>query len=303
MIKKISQQAVTSQITNLSNIVISLTSTIICGVAFGVRFDEEAHERRRFDELIHETQQILSSFFVSDCFPSLSWIDKLTGMANRLEKNFKYLDEFYEELIEQHHNPNRPKSMEGDIIDLLLQWKKEQSTQTNFTLDNIKAILMNIFVAGTDTSAITVIWAMTALIKHPKVMKKVQAEIRESVGRKGIVNEDDTQNMPYLKAVIKETFRLYPAAPVLVAGKRDYGKFDTRRGQDFKLIPFGAGRRGCPGMALGAATVELILSNLLYAFDWELPIGMKIEDIDRDILRGITVHKKNDLCLVPKNYP
>ncbi|KAM3357122.1 hypothetical protein P3S68_023836 [Capsicum galapagoense] len=173
--------------------------------------------KRRFDELIHETQQILSSFFVSDFFPSLSWIDKLTGMANRLEKNFKYLDEFYEELIEQHHNPNRPKSMEGDIIDLLLQWKKEQSTQTNFTLDNIKAILMNIIVAGTDTSAITVIWAMTALIKHPKVMKKVQAEIRESVGRKGIVNEDDTQNMPYLKAVIKETFRLYPTAPVLVA--------------------------------------------------------------------------------------
>ncbi|KAM3327262.1 hypothetical protein P3S67_002388 [Capsicum chacoense] len=196
MIKKISQQAVTSQITNLSNIVISLTSTIICRVAFGVRFDEEAHERRRFDELIHETQQILASFFVSDFFPSLSWIDKLTGMSNRLEKNFKYLDGFYEELIEQHHNPNRPKSMKGDIIDLLLQLKKEESTQTNFTLDNIKAILMNIFVAGTDTSAITVIWAMTALIKHAKVMKKVQAEIRESVGRKGIVNEDDTQNMP-----------------------------------------------------------------------------------------------------------
>ncbi|XP_060181473.1 cytochrome P450 71A1-like [Lycium barbarum] len=72
------------------------------------------------------------------------------------------------------------------------------------------------------------------------------------------------------------------------------------KGQDFELIPFGAGRRGCPGIALGIATVELILSNLLYAFDWELPLGMKIEDIDTDILPGITVHKKNDLCLVPK---
>ncbi|KAM3327261.1 hypothetical protein P3S67_002387 [Capsicum chacoense] len=74
------------------------------------------------------------------------------------------------------------------------------------------------------------------------------------------------------------------------------------KGQDFELIPFGAGRRGCPGMALGVATVELILSNLLYAFDWELPFGMMIEDIDTDILRGITMHKKNDLRLVPKNY-
>ncbi|XP_060181503.1 6,7,8-trihydroxycoumarin synthase-like [Lycium barbarum] len=341
MIKKISEQAATSQITNLSNIVISLTSTIICRVAFGIRFDEEALERRRFDELLHETQAIMAKFFVSDFFPSLSWIDKLTGLANRLEKDFKDLDEFYEELIQQHLDSNRPKSMEGDIVDLLLQLRKEPSTQINLTLDNIKGILMNIFVAGADTSAITVVWAMTALAKNPKVMKKVQAEIRKSVGKKGIVNEDDTQNMSYLKAVIKETFRLYPPAPVLVARvavensilegynippkttiyvnywaiARDpeYWKHPEEfiperflnsridfKGQDFELIPFGAGRRGCPGIALGIATVELILSNLLYAFDWELPFGMKIEDIDTDILPGITVHKKNDLCLVPK---
>ncbi|CAN4090823.1 unnamed protein product [Withania somnifera] len=343
MIKKISHQATTSKITNLSKIVISLTSTIICRVAFGIRFDEEAHEERRFDELSHESQDILASFFVSDFFPSLGWIDKLTGLTNRLEKNFKDLDEFYEELIEQHHNPNRPKSMEGDIIDILLQLRKEQSTPINLTLDNIKAVLMNIFLAGTDTSAITVIWAMTALLKNPKAMKKVQAEIRKSVGKKGLVNEDDTQNMPYLKAVIKETFRLYPPAPTLVAREamensmlegykipakttihvnywaiaRDPENWENPeeflperflknsinfKGQDFELIPFGAGRRSCPGIALGVATVELILSNLLYTFDWELPYGMKIEDIDTDILRGIAMHKKNDLCLVPKNY-
>ncbi|CAN4090827.1 unnamed protein product [Withania somnifera] len=174
-------------------------------------------------------------------------------------------------------------------------------------------------------------------------MKKVQAEIRKSVGKKGLVNEDDTQNMPYLKAVIKETFRLYPPAPTLVAREamensmlegykipakttihvnywaiaRDPENWENPeeflperflknsinfKGQDFELIPFGAGRRSCPGIALGVATVELILSNLLYTFDWELPYGMKIEDIDTDILRGIAMHKKNDLCLVPKNY-
>ncbi|XP_055812023.1 6,7,8-trihydroxycoumarin synthase-like [Solanum dulcamara] len=343
MIKKISQQATTSQITNLSNIVVSLTSTTICRVAFGIRFDEEAHEKRRFDELLHETQEMLASFFVSDFFPSLSWIDKLTGMKNRLEKNFKYLDEFYEELIEKHVDPNRPKSMEGDILDILLQLSKEQSTPINLTLDSIKAILMNIFIAGTDTSAITVVWAMTALMKNLKAMKKVQAEIRKWVRKKGIVNEDDIQNMPYLKAVIKETFRLYPPVPVLVAREsiensilegykippktvvrvnywaiardpeywKDPEEFIPERflnnsidykGQDFELIPFGAGRRGCPGITLGVAMVELILSNLLYAFDWELPFGMKIEDIDTDILPGITMHKKNDLCLVPNNY-
>ncbi|XP_060180855.1 6,7,8-trihydroxycoumarin synthase-like [Lycium barbarum] len=343
MIKKISQQAAISQIINLSNLMISLISTIICRVAFGVRFDEEAHERKRFDYLLAEAQALMASFFVSDFFPSLSWIDKLTGLTDRLERNFKDLDEFYEELIEQHLNPKRPKSMEGDIVDLLLQLKKEKSTPINLTLEDIKGLLMNVLVAGSDTSAAAIVWAMTALMKNPKVMKKVQEEIRKSIGNKGIVNEDDIQNMPYLKAVIKETFRLYPPVPLLVprvsmekstldgyeiqpgtiihvnswAIARDPEIWENSeefiperflnsdinfKGQDYELIPFGAGRRGCPGIALGVASTELALSNLLYAFDWELPRGMKKEDIDTNVRPGITMHKKNELFLIPKSY-
>ncbi|KAF3642168.1 putative cytochrome 83B1-like [Capsicum annuum] len=216
MIKKISQQAINSQITNLSTILISLTSTIICRVAFGIRYYEEAHERKRFDELFTETQAMLASISVSDFFPSLSWIDKLTGLTDRIEKNFKDLDEFYEELIEQHLDPNRPKSMEGDILDLLLQLKNEKSTPIDLTLEDIKALDMNMLVAGSDTSASAIIWAMTALMKNPRAMKKVQAEIRQAVGKNGIVNEDDIRNMPYFKAAIKETLRLYPPGPLLL---------------------------------------------------------------------------------------
>ncbi|KAM3357112.1 5-OH-xanthotoxin synthase [Capsicum galapagoense] len=344
MIKKISQQAVTSQITNLSKIVISLTTTIICRVAFGIRYDEERRERRKFDELLKVTEEMMASFFVSDYFPLLGWIDKLSGKIRKLEKNFKALDEFYEELIEQHLNPDRPKSMEGDIVDLLLQLKKEKSTPINLSLDNIKAITMNMLLGGADTSAATVIWAMTALIRNPNAMKKVQAEIRESVGKKSIVNEDDIQNLPYFKAVIKETFRLYPPAPLLLVREtmqssilegyeikpktiihvnvwaiaRDPEIWENPeefiperfllnsdidfRGQNFELLPVGAGRRGCPAIALGAATVELVLSYLLYAFDWELPSGMRREDIDTDVFPGLTMHKKNTLCLVPRDY-
>ncbi|KAM3327282.1 hypothetical protein P3S67_002408 [Capsicum chacoense] len=74
------------------------------------------------------------------------------------------------------------------------------------------------------------------------------------------------------------------------------------KGQYFELIPFGAGRRGCPAMTLGVASVELALSNILYSFDWKLPYGMKKEDIDTNAKPGITMHKKNDLCLIAKNY-
>ncbi|KAM3249729.1 hypothetical protein P3L10_011499 [Capsicum annuum] len=343
LINKISEQASASQVTNLSNIVISLTSTIICRVAFGIRFDDEAHEKRRFDEILAVTQEMSAGFFFSDYFPLCGWLDKLFGNISKLEKNFKDLDEFYEELIEQHLNPNRPNTMEGDIIDILLQLRKEKSTPIDLTLDNIKAILMNVLVAGSDTSAAAVVWAMTALIKNPKVMKKVQEEIRNSIGSKGIVKEDDVKNMPYFKAMIKEALRLYPPVPLLVpresmgnstlegyeiqartilqvnswAIARDAEMWENPeefiperflnsdidfKGQHYELIPFGAGRRGCPGIALGIASAELALSNLLYAFDWELPHGMKKEDVDTNVRTGITMHKKNELCLIAKNY-
>ena len=74
------------------------------------------------------------------------------------------------------------------------------------------------------------------------------------------------------------------------------------KGQDFEFIPFGAGRRICAGMYMGTTTLKLILSNLLYSFDWELPDGMVKEDVDTQVLPGISMHKKNPLCLIAKKY-
>ncbi|KEH29143.1 putative costunolide synthase [Medicago truncatula] len=198
-------------------------------------------------------------------------------------------------------------------------------------------------VAATDTTSATSVWAMTALIKNPRVMRKVQEEIRNLGGKKDFLDEDDIQNSLYLKAVIKETLRLYLPAPLLVpresretciingynipaqtilyvnvwAIQRDPNtwknpeEFYPERfiessinfiGHDFELIPFGAGRRICPGMSMAVASLELILANLLYSFDWKLPQGLEKEDIDTEMLPGITQHKKNPLYLVP-NIP
>ncbi|KAK6161575.1 hypothetical protein DH2020_004956 [Rehmannia glutinosa] len=69
------------------------------------------------------------------------------------------------------------------------------------------------------------------------------------------------------------------------------------KGQDFEVIPFGSGRRMCPGMFMGLTNVELTVANLLYSFDWELPTGIREEDVDTDVLPGIAMHKKNPLLL------
>ncbi|CAN1163436.1 Costunolide synthase [Linum perenne] len=223
------------------------------------------------------------------------------------------------------------KPDEDDILDVLLRILKDKSSKVQLTLNHIKAILMNIFIGGTDTSAATVVWAMTYLMKNPKMMIKAQEEVRHAIGKKGLVNEEDIQQLSYLKAIVKETLvprestqscnlggYEIPAKTVVSVNawaigrdtqawgenpeefkpERFIGKSIDVKGSDFELIPFGAGRRICPGIHMGLSTVELSLANLLYAFDWEMPTGMSSEDLDMEVLPGITMHKKNPLCLV-----
>ncbi|KAL0385016.1 UNVERIFIED_CONTAM: cytochrome [Sesamum radiatum] len=216
MIEKIVGDASLSRIANLNEMVVSFTSNTICRVAFGKRFWDDGAIRSRFFNLMHETQALAGGFFVEDYLPWLRWIDKLSGMSGRLEKNFRDLDSFYQELIEEHLDSNRPNSMQGDILDSLLELKRDGSSSVDLTLDHMKALLMNILAGGTDTGSATIVWAMTALMKNPSVRKKAQAEIRQQLaGKKELIDEDDIVKLPYLRAVIKETFRLYPPAPLL----------------------------------------------------------------------------------------
>lgn len=71
------------------------------------------------------------------------------------------------------------------------------------------------------------------------------------------------------------------------------------RGQHFQLIPFGSGRRGCPGVQLGLIQVQLIVAQLVHCFDLELPNNMKPEELDMGEEFGIVVSRANHLMVVP----
>nr|GEY46750.1 cytochrome P450 71A1-like [Tanacetum cinerariifolium] len=343
MVDAIRTTSSTKQVVNLSKTVLILTSNIISRVAFGKRssaYNDEQTEVTRFHELLLECQALFVTFYYRDYFPLMGWLDKLNGSISRLEENFKGMDEFYQELINEHlHSKNKPNKMQDDMVDILLKLKQDSDLSVNLTFDHVKAILMNILLGGTETSASTGVWAMTLLMKNPESLKKVQLEVRNAIGNKGRVHEDDLHRLDYLKAVIKETLRLYPVAPLLVPREsrdrcvldgyeipkktlvyvnalavgrdpkcwerpeefepeRFIGSDIDYKGSDFELIPFGSGRRGCPGMSLGAKTVEVALSNLLYAFDWQLPEGMS--EIDTLTTPGTVSHKRTPLRLEAK---
>jgi cytochrome P450 len=80
--------------------------------------------------------------------------------------------------------------------------------------------------------------------------------------------------------------------------KRSGGGVDFR-GTNYEFLPFGSGRRMCPGMNLGMANMELALASLLYHFDWKLPSGMEPKDVDPGEAAGLTVKKKTPLVLHP----
>ncbi|CAL5423543.1 unnamed protein product [Camellia sinensis] len=200
----------------------------------------------------------------------------------------------------------------------------------------------DMFVAGTDTKFTTMEWTMAELLKHPRIMKKLQNEVREIAKGKLNITKDDLVNMHYLKAVIKESLRIHPPVFLvpresiqetkvmgydIVAGMQvfvnawaigrdplsweDPEEFRPERflnssidfkGHDFEFIPFGAGRRGCPGTLFAMNVNELALASVVYKFDLSLPDGSSGEDLDMTEAVGLIIHKKTPLIVVPTPY-
>ncbi|AEE77146.1 cytochrome P450, family 71, subfamily B, polypeptide 37 [Arabidopsis thaliana] len=344
LMNSFSESAAQKTPVNLSEKLASLTVGVICKAAFGVSFQGTVLNSDNFDKLIHDAFLFLGSFSASDYFPNVGWIiDWLTGLQGQRERSVRGLDAFYEQMFDLHKQGNK----EGveDFVDLLLKLEKEETVlgYGKLTRNHIKAVLMNVLLGGIGTSAITMTWAMTELMRNPRVMKKVQSEIRNQIGGKSMICLDDIDQLHYLKMVINETWRLHPPAPLLVPREvmsefeingytipaktrlyvnvwgigrdpdtwKDPEEFLPERfvnsnidakGQNFELLPFGSGRRMCPAMYMGTTMVEFGLANLLYHFDWKLPEGMVVEDIDMEESPGLNASKKNELVLVPRKY-
>ncbi|KAF4351318.1 cytochrome P450 736A117-like [Cannabis sativa] len=358
MVEKIRKSCGTG--VNLSELFVRLTNDVVCRVALGRKYGEESGGKR-FKELLGKLTELLGGFYIRDYFPKLGWLSRVSGLDGRMEKVAKEFDEFLEGVLRDHMNTNKNvDDEEKDFVDILLWIQRENLLGFSIDRTSIKALILDTFAGGTDTTYTVLEWAMTELIRHPNAMKKLQNEIRTTILNKKITNtampeeyinnvtEDDLEKMPYLKAVFKETLRLHPPIPLIVPRltiqdmkisgydvasgtqvfinawaigrdptlwEEEPDKFEPERfllknaaidykGHDFELIPFGAGRRGCPGIVFAMAVNELALASVVYKFDWAL-LSSGEEDLDYYHMTettGLTTHRKFPLMAVPTEY-
>ncbi|KAM3278727.1 hypothetical protein ACQJBY_046156 [Aegilops geniculata] len=301
----------------------------------------------RREEFLHELDEsakLTAGSSLSDLFPSSTlarWLGSGLRKAEQCNRNARdILSDIIRERVEGGQGSGGDG--EDDLLGVLLRVQKDGGVKCALTTDIIITVVLEVFAAGSETSATTLEWAMSELVKEPRLLRKAQAEVREAFKGQQKLTEGDMGKLSYLHLVIKETLRLHTPVPFLLprqcreacevmgyhvpegtrvlvnawAMARDGAYWEDAevfrperfeegsaaaavdfRGGDIEFIPFGAGRRMCPGIALGLANMELVLAGLLYHFDWELPDGGRPEELDMSEAFGLAIRRKCRLVL------
>ncbi|KAF8104562.1 LOW QUALITY PROTEIN: hypothetical protein N665_0171s0066 [Sinapis alba] len=265
-------------------------------------------------------------------------IDRILGPSKRSKKAFSELSSLFQSILDERLRSGGMVLENQDVIDMMIDMVKKQEKDSdliNLTTEYLKTIIADMFLAQVNTSVTALVWAMAELMRNPRVMKQAQDEIRITLGDKERITEGDLDQLHYFKLVVKETFRLHPSIPFLPpsgawSGDKIQG-YDIPKEALIMINVYGIARDpkvwtdpnefnpdrfvnssiDYKGLSLSfyrlvlichetrMATVELALLNLLYFFDWGLPQGKRVKDIDLEETGIITLSKRTALELVP----
>ncbi|KAL8529477.1 hypothetical protein ACS0TY_006779 [Phlomoides rotata] len=170
--------------------------------------DMEAEE---FKGMVVELMVLAGVFNIGDFITPLKSFD-LQGVVGKMKKLHVRFDAFFTSILEEH----KMKGSEGhvDLLSRLISLKDVDGEGGKLTDTEIKALLLNLFAAGTDTTSSTVEWTIAELIRNPKILAQARQELDSVVGDDRLVTEFDIPHLPFLQAIIKENFRLHPSTPL-----------------------------------------------------------------------------------------
>ncbi|KAG8094785.1 hypothetical protein GUJ93_ZPchr0012g18802 [Zizania palustris] len=296
-----------------------------------------------FRQLITDIMEAAGTPNLSDFFPALAAAD-LQGLRRRLAGLFARLHQLFDAEVDhrrlhgQHgHDAGEHGKGKDDLLDVLLRLAARDDDTAGLDGDTLRSLFTDLFAAGSDTSSSTIEWAMAELLQNPLPMAKACDELARVIGERKQIDESEIDQLPYLQAIVKETFRLHPPVPFLLPRKanttirimgytipkgakvlinvwtmgrnediwQEPEKFMPERflgrtvdfsGGYLELIPFGAGRRICPGMPLAIRMVHVLLASLLFHFKWRLPAEVERNGIDMTERFGLTLSKAVPLC-------
>ncbi|PKA59856.1 Isoflavone 2'-hydroxylase [Apostasia shenzhenica] len=318
-----------------------LTFNTVMRMIDGKRYHGEtlsvtAENGRRFQRIVQEVFRLSGAACLEDYLPAMRWLG-LGGMTKRMKKLGEEMDVLFQGMVDERRLRRRSPEMmeekeEKTIVDVMLELQQDEPAQPgNYSDKVIKGMISGIILAGTDTSASTVEWALSLLLNHPEALQKAREEIDGQIGHDHLISDSDLHRLPYLHNVVKETLRLFPAAPLLLAHHssractiQGYGevpggtmllinayaihrdprwwkeaeRFKPERfeegeelggsDQGFRFLPFGSGRRRCPGEALAHRMMGLALGALIQCFEWER-VGKELVDLREG--EGLTMPK------------
>ncbi|KQJ99275.1 hypothetical protein BRADI_3g42230v3 [Brachypodium distachyon] len=172
---------------------------------------------KEFRQLVSEITQMLGAPNVSDFFPALAPFD-LQGIWRKSDALKARFDNIFARIIQQRVRTEEAGGKTPvDFLECMLKMEKEGGDgKAPFTMTNIKAMLMDMVVGGTETTSNTVEWAMAEMMKNRRILRKAREELDAVVGVDSVVEESHLPQLHYLHQVLKETLRLHPAVPLLV---------------------------------------------------------------------------------------
>ncbi|GLT48921.1 hypothetical protein SLA2020_225090 [Shorea laevis] len=341
LVESLRRAAAAGEVVDLSDKVRELGENMVYKMILGRSKDK----RFKLKESVEEGLNLTGVFNIADYVPWLGALD-LQRLIPRFKAVSKHIDTILETIISEHEQ-DFGQRQQKDFVDISLslmnQHTSSHDNSQELKLDRtkLKAVILDMIAAAFDTSSTTIEWALSELQRHPQVKSKLRKELEEVIGMDKIVEETDLGKLTYLDLVVKETFRLHPAVPLLLAHEsteditvngydipkksrilvnawaigrdpvawsenaeeffpeRFIGSNVDVRGHDFQLIPFGSGRRSCPGMQLGILTVKYVLAELVHCFDLELADGMLPSGLDMTEKFGLTLPRVNHLLVKP----